>query len=296
MKKHPFLMAFLLVGCVFVFFFVSVLVLATLFGRPTAFSVGEKVAVVEVHGIISSSRQLMEEIIDFRDDTTVKAVVIRVDSPGGAVGPSQEIYEEVKKTAKVKPVIVSMGAVAASGGYYVAVPAQRILANPGTLTGSIGVIMQFTNFEELLGKIGLKNEVVKSGQHKDIGSATRPMTEKDRLILQSLIDDVHDQFMTAIAEGRKMDLNKVKDLADGRIYTGRQALQAGLVDELGNLQDAIAIAGKLGGIEGKPQVIYPSSQNPKLLNYLLEEGTSQVRQALSQDKLHGLQFLWAGFE
>lgn len=296
MKKHPFLMALLLVGCVFVFFFFSVLVIASFLGRPTAFPVGEKIAVVEVQGVIATSRDLMETIIDFRDDESVKALVLRINSPGGAVGPAQEVYEEVKKTAKVKPVVVSMGAVAASGGYYVAVPAQRILANPGTITGSIGVIMQFTNFEELLGKIGLKSEVVKSGGLKDIGSATRPMTEQDRKVLQSLIDDVHQQFMTAIAEGRKMDLKKVKALADGRIFTGRQALEAGLVDELGNLHDAIAIAGKLGGIEGRPQVVYPAQSKPGLLNYLLEEGTSQVKQALQHEDLFGLQFLWTGFE
>ncbi|PNU20741.1 signal peptide peptidase SppA [Geothermobacter hydrogeniphilus] len=296
MKKHPFLMALLLVGCVFVFFFISVLVIASFLGRPTVFPVGKKVAVVELQGVIDSSRELMETIVDFRDDDSVKAIVLRINSPGGAVGPAQEVYEEIKKAAKVKPVVVSMGSVAASGGYYVAVPAQRILANPGTITGSIGVIMQFTNFEELLAKIGLKSEVVKSGSLKDIGSSTRPMTEQDRQVLQTLIDDVHQQFMTAVAEGRKMDLKKVKALADGRIFTGRQALQAGLVDELGNLQDAIAIAGKLGGIEGKPQVIYPPRVQPGVLNYLFEEGTSQVRRVLSRSSLSGLQFLWTGIE
>jgi len=296
MKKHPFLMALLLVGCVFVFFFISVLVIASFLGRPTAFPVGEKVAVVELQGVIDSSRELMETIVDFRDDDSVKAIVLRINSPGGAVGPAQEVYEEIKKAAKVKPVVVSMGSVAASGGYYVAVPAQRILANPGTITGSIGVIMQFTNFEELLAKIGLKSEVVKSGSLKDIGSSTRPMTEQDRQVLQALIDDVHQQFMTAVAEGRKMDLKKVKALADGRIFTGRQALQAGLVDELGNLQDAIAIAGKLGGIDGKPQVIYPPRVQSGVLNYLFEEGTSQVRRVLSRSSLSGLQFLWTGIE
>ncbi|TYO99572.1 signal peptide peptidase A [Geothermobacter ehrlichii] len=295
MRKHPFLMALLLVGSVFAFFFVSVVVLAMVFGRPTAFHVGEKVAVVEIQGVISSSRDIMEELVDYRENPTVKAVVLRINSPGGAVGPAQEIYEEVGKLAKVKPVVVSMGAVAASGGYYVAVPASRILANPGTLTGSIGVIMQFTNIEELLAKIGLKSQVVKSGAHKDIGSVTRPMTEQEREILQQLIDDVHQQFVTAIAEGRKMDLKRVKELADGRIYTGRQALKIGLVDELGNLQDAVALAGKMGGIQGRPQVIYPASDRPGLLRYLLEEGRTQLGQVLNGKELSGLKFLWTGF-
>ncbi|RMF46584.1 MAG: signal peptide peptidase SppA [Deltaproteobacteria bacterium] len=295
MRKHPFLMALFLVGCVFVFFFVSVIVLALIFGRPTTFPVGEKVAVVEIQGVIDSSRSLMEQLVDYREDPTVKAVVLRVNSPGGAVGPAQEIYEEVKKLARDKPVVVSMGTVAASGGYYVAVPARRILANPGTLTGSIGVVMQFTNMEELLAKIGLKSQVVKSGAHKDIGSATREMTDEEKNILQGLIDDVHLQFVSAIAEGRKMDLKRVKELADGRIYTGRQALKIGLVDELGNLQDAIALAGKMGGIQGKPQVIYPERHRPDFLRYLVEESKARLGEVLSNRDLPGLQFVWYGF-
>lgn len=295
MRKHPFLMALFLVGCVFVLFFVSVLVLALIFGRPATFPVGEKVAVVEIQGVIDSSRDLMDQLVEHREDPTVKAVVLRINSPGGAVGPAQEIYEEVKKLARVKPVVVSMGTVAASGGYYVAVPARRILANPGTLTGSIGVVMQFTNVEELLAKIGLKNRVVKSGAHKDMGSATREMTEEERAILQELIDDVHLQFVSAIAEGRKMDLKRVKELADGRIYTGRQALKVGLVDELGNLQDAIALAGKMGGIQGKPQVVYPERQRPDFLRYLFEESRARLGDVLSSREVPGLQFIWYGF-
>jgi len=296
MKKHPFLMALLLVGCIFVFFFLSVLVIASFMGRPTAFPVGEKVAVLEVEGVIGDSRQLNEQLIDFRDDDSVKAIVLRINSPGGAVGPAQEVYEEVKKAAKVKPIVVSMATVAASGGYYIAVPAQRILANPGTITGSIGVVMGFTNFEELLDKIGLKSEVVKSGEHKDIGSPTRPMTDRERKILQSLIDDVHLQFKTAVAEGRKMDLNKVDALADGRIFTGNQALLAGLVDELGNLQDAIRVAGRLGGIKGEPPVIYPPEPTPRLIDYLVGEGSSRIGKIMQRKMTPGLQFIWTGFK
>jgi len=295
MKKRPFLMAFLLVGCIFVFFFLSVLVIASFMGRPTAFPVGEKVAVIEVEGVIASARDLNERLIAFRDDPSVKAIVLRINSPGGGVGPSQEIHEEVGKTVRIKPVVVSMGSVAASGGYYIAAPAQRILANPGTITGSIGVIMEFTNIQELLGKIGLQNAVVKSGEHKDIGSPTRPMSERDRQILQELIDDVHQQFMTAIAEGRKMDMNKVRALADGRIFSGNQALKLGLVDELGNLQDAIRVAGKLGGIEGEPAVVYPPDPRPRLLDYLVEQGASQIGEVLKGDVQPGLQFVWPGF-
>lgn len=296
MKKRPFLMAFLLVGAVFVFFFLSVLIITTFLGRPSAFPVGEKVAILDVEGIIQTSRAFNQRLIELREDESVKAIVLRVDSPGGAVGPSQEIYTEVKRTARVKPVVVSMGSVAASGGYYIAAPAQRILANPGTITGSIGVIMEFTNIEELLGKLGLKSQVVKSGEHKDLGSPTRPMSAQDRKIFQALIDDVHQQFTTAIAEGRKMDLNKVESLADGRVFSGNQALKAGLVDELGNLQDAIRVAGKLGGITGDPNVIYPSHKERKLLDYLLEQGAVQFQRALQSEAGYGMQYIWTGFE
>jgi len=296
MKKNPFLMAFLLVGSVFVFFFLSVLVITTFLGSPTAFPVGDKVAVLDVEGVIQSSRDINNALIDLRDDDSVKAIILRINSPGGAVGPSQEIYTEVKRAAKIKPVVVSMGTVAASGGYYIAAPAQRILANPGTITGSIGVIMEFANIEELLGKIGLKSQVIKSGEHKDIGSPTRPMTETDRQIIQSLIADVHQQFMTAVAEGRKMDLNKVEALADGRVFSGNQALNAGLVDELGNLQDAIRVAGKLGGIDGEPNVVYPIRREPKLIDYLLEQGAGHLKRALQSETRFGLQFIWTGFE
>ena len=178
-----------------------------------------------------------------------------MDSPGGAVAPSQEIYEEVKKATLKKKVIVSMGSVAASGGYYISAPADRIIANPGTLTGSIGVIMEIPNIEGLMNKIGVKTEVIKSGRHKDIASAFRKMGKEERLILQGVLDDVHEQFIKAVSEGRKIPFEEAKKLADGRIFTGRQAVEARLVDELGTLEDAIAIAGRLAGIKGEPEVV-----------------------------------------
>jgi protease-4 len=188
-----------------------------------------------------------------------------------------------------------MASVAASGGYYIAAPAREIFANPGTLTGSIGVIMEFTNFQELLDKIGLKNEVVKSGKHKDIGSPVRPMTEDDRILLQALIDDVHSQFVDAIAAGRRLDVQKVRALADGRIFSGRQAKELGLVDRLGSLEAAVLRAGELGGIDGKPEVIYPPSDKPKLIDFLIQETTSQIRDVLLKQQAGGLQYVWSGF-
>jgi len=217
----------------------------------------EKVAIVRVEGPILDSLQTVNELKNFAEDPTVRAIVMRIDSPGGGVAPSQEIYNAVRRIRKEnnKTVVASMGTVAASGGYYIAVATDRILANPGTLTGSIGVIMQMANFQELLEKIGVKNIVVKSGKFKDIGSPFRPMAEEDRRLLQSVMDDVHRQFIEAVADGRSLDSSEVEQLADGRVFTGRQAKSILLVDEIGDLQDAIRLAGELGGIVGDPHVI-----------------------------------------
>jgi protease-4 len=216
---------------------------------------GDKVALVRIEGPIIDSKGAMDEIKDYVKDSSVKAIVLRVDSPGGAVAPSQEIYEEVKKATAKKKVVVSMGSLAASGGYYISSPASRIVANPGTLTGSIGVIMEIPNIEGLMNKVGVKTEVIKSGRHKDIASIFRGIGKEEREILQGVLDDVHAQFIESVAEGRKMPPEEVRRLADGRIFTGKQALDAGLVDELGNLEDAVKTAAKLSGIKGEPEVV-----------------------------------------
>ena len=184
----------------------------------------EQVAVVRVEGPILDSKQTVTEIEDFSKDPLVKAIVVRIDSPGGGVAPSQEIYNAVKrvKSEHNKTVVASMGTVAASGGYYIAVASDRVLANPGTLTGSIGVIMQMANFQELLKKVGVQNFVIKSGRYKDIGSPFRPMEAEDRKLLQSVMDDVHRQFIEAVAEGRSLDVADVEVLADGRVFTGHK--------------------------------------------------------------------------
>ncbi len=221
------------------------------------FSFGGRIAVVEIRGVITQSSGVIDELRQHREDRGVRAIVLRIDSPGGGVGPSQEIYQEVLKTRREKKVLTSMGAVAASGGYYIACGSDLIVANPGTITGSIGVVMQFSNFEELLKKIGIKGVVIKSGAFKDTGSPFRDMTLEERRLLQQVIDSVQEQFVQAVAAGRKMDRAKVAEIADGRILTGEQAKGLGLVDHLGNLQDTIDMAAKLAGIEGRPQVIYP---------------------------------------
>jgi len=214
-----------------------------------------RLALVRIEGPIMDSKDLVEEIREHAKDNSVKAIVLRIDSPGGAVAPSQEIYAEVKKAAAIKKVVVSMGSIAASGGYYIAAPATRIFANPGTLTGSIGVIMEIPNVEELMKKIGVKSEVVKSGKNKDMGSAFRAMQPEGRQILQDVLDNVHAQFIKAVAEGRKMTIEDVRSLADGRIFSGEQAQALKLVDELGTLDDATRAAAKMAGLGEDPDVV-----------------------------------------
>ena len=226
---------------------------------------GARVAVVEVQGVIGvgAERGLDTEAIirtlgEYRDDPAVRAVVLRIDSPGGVVAPTQEIFTAVRRLRETKkPVVASLGSVAASGGYYVAVSADRIFASPGTLTGSIGVVMQLANVEGLLKKVGVEYVVVKAGAYKDVGNFARAMTPEERRILQSLLDDVYDQFISAVAEGRGLEPQVVRAFAEGRIYSGRQAHGLKMVDDLGGLEDAIEAAAKMAGLPPKPKVLYP---------------------------------------
>jgi len=292
MSKRPYLIPLFVVGGIVVVFMFMLVGIVSFFGSGTSLQMGEKIGVVELIGPIVDSQKPVREIDTFRRDDSILAVIVRVDSPGGGVGPSQEIYTEIKRLAAVKPVIISMGAVAASGGYYVAAPAQRIVANPGTITGSIGVIMNFTNYQDLLEKIGLKSNVITSGKHKDIGSSVRPMTDEDRAILQGLIDDVHQQFVEAVAKGRNLDIDVTSKLADGRVFTGRQAQAAGLVDDLGNFQDAVAIAAKLANIEDEPRLVYPPEPKKDFIQYFLQETASQLQRGLREEAATGLQYRW----
>ena len=225
---------------------------------PELATVGkERIALVRIEGPILDSRSTVNELEAYAQDPLVKAIVLRIDSPGGGVAASQEIYNAVKRVRedKQKTVVTSMGTVAASGGYYIAVASDRILANPGTLTGSIGVIMQLANFEELMNKIGVKNFVIKSGRYKDVGSPFRMMGEEDRNLLQSVMDDAHRQFIEAVAEGRALDVADVETLADGRVLTGQQAKDVLLIDDLGDLTDAVRVAAEMTGIKGSPPVV-----------------------------------------
>jgi protease-4 len=243
---------------------------------------GDKVALLEVRGMIIDVQPVIEQLVKFTRDDSVKAVVFRIESPGGGVSPSQELYREIQRTAQKKPVVASMGSVAASGGYYIASGGQKIYANPGTITGSIGVIAQFTNLEELFKKIGFRMEVVKSGAYKDVGNPGRAMTPEEREYLQKLLDSVHQQFIRDVARGRRMPEEKVREIADGRIFTGEQAKGLGLVDELGGLNDAIDAAAKMAGITGEPKLVYPEKKKISLLDYLIDRSAETLAQQLKE--------------
>ncbi len=275
-------------GCAVVFgvllgFFVLFGIVSRMEESPLA--KGDKVAVLPITGVIADSEATIDQLKKFAKDGSVKAIVLRINSPGGGVGPSQEIYEEVRKLKDKKPVVASMGAVAASGGYYIACGARKIYANPGTITGSIGVIMQFVSVKELIDKIGIKGFAVKSGELKDAGSPLREMTPEERQYLQSVIDNVFGQFVGAVAESRKLEAEAVRKIADGRVFTGEQAKALGLVDALGNQEDAVAEAGRMAKIAGEPRVVLPPKKKISILDLLREEAKSIINESLSHSRL-----------
>ncbi len=249
-------------------FFVSLFFL--LKGRP-ALPGGDKIGIIEIKGLISEADKTLRHLREFERDASIKAIVVRIDSPGGAVGASQEIYRELKRVREKKPVVASMGSVAASGGLYVALGAQKIIASPGTLTGSIGVMIQIPNVRKLLEKIGVEATVIKSGPYKDTGSILRPLTEKEKALLYETIKDVYEQFVTAIAEERHLKREEIKKFADGRVFTGRRAKELGLIDEFGNFEDAVLLAAQLAGIKGRPQIVYPEEEKFWLKWFMKED-------------------------
>ena len=258
-------------------FLITIVAIESLLGERVSFpAYGARVGLVRIEGVLSSADAAIEDL-KAMESAGVSALVLRIESPGGGVAASQEIYDYV---ARVRdggmPVVVSMGGIAASGGYYIACPADSIVANAGTLTGSIGVVMSFANLEELFGKIGLDYEVIKSGEYKDTGSWSRPMTDDERALLQATIDDIHAQFVETVALERGMEIEAVERLADGRILSGRQAVEAGLVDGLGTLEDALAVAGRMAGISGEPRVQEPVRYERLTLFDLVSGSISRV--------------------
>ncbi len=230
---------------------------------------GDKIAVVDLTGTILQSDNVVRQIKKYREDRSIKGILLHVDSPGGGVVASQEIYEEVKRTRESsKPMVVSMGALAASGGYYVSCAANRIVANPGTLTGSIGVISQFMHFDPLMEKIGIGVNTIKSGKFKDAGNPYREMTPDDRAYFQGMMDEVHRQFIAVVEENRRLDHDTVVKYADGRVFTGEQAVALGLVDTIGSYEDAVRITAGLAGIHGEPSIVKEKKRRQTLLDLL----------------------------
>jgi len=268
-------------GCLITFlvvlFFLGISgVVLALLGKGSLFGPRERVGVVEIKGILTDSRRIIKQLERYRDDSSIKAIVLRINSPGGAVGPAQEILREVEKVRAKKKIVASLGTVAASGGYYIASGANLIMANRGTATGSIGVIMQFANVEGLTKKLGLDFYNLKAGRYKDVGSPFRRMTPEDKAYLQGLLDNIYQQFLRDVAHNRKIPLAKLKTLAEGRVYSGEEAKKIGLVDAFGNLPDAIEKAGRLGGIKGKVEAVYPEKEGFSLLRFLLGKETQDT--------------------
>lgn len=280
MRKHPVIYGISLVFFAGVIFLLALYALGTLRGEERSFYTGDKIGIVTISGIITSSQEIVEQLDAFGKDKAIKAVVLRIDSPGGGVAPSQEIYAAVKDLRKDKKVVASLGAIAASGGYMIACAADKIVANPGTITGSISAIMYFANAEDLLKKIGLKSSVVKSGKYKDIGSPTREMTDDERKILQELVDDIYNQFLDVITKDRKTSPEEIKKIADGRVFSGRQAQKLKLVDFLGDGSYAVRLAGKMAGIAGTPDVVYPQKKGVTFWDYILQNAATSIATAI----------------
>lgn len=269
-RRHPILRAlfFLALG---VFGLLVLVAGVTLFAGDDWLTFGKTVGVVDIRGVIQDGTDTIETLERFRTQESTVAVVLRIDSPGGAVAPSQEIYDAVWRVREQKPVIASLGNVAASGGYYIASAANLIVADPGTVTGSIGAILSVPYYAPLAEKIGVSEETVKSGRYKDTGHPLRHLSVDERALLQGMVDDVLGQFVEAVARGRGMPSDRVRSLADGRVYSGTQALAAGLVDRMGGLASATRIAWEEAHQTGEPRVHRVRARHLPWLLQLLDE-------------------------
>lgn len=271
MKKKTVVITVVVASCLLVFGFFVLIILVSFAGEGGLefYGFGPRVAVVELYGEIADSRDFVRQIKRWTDDGNVRAIVLDINSPGGAVAPSQEMYTQVLRAREQgKVVVASFRSIAASGGYYVGCAADRIVANPGTLTGSIGVIMSFPTAKKLLDKIGLQWETVKSGELKDVGSFDRPMTPVEERMLKAVIDDTYEQFVEAVSEGRDRPKEEIYPLSDGSIFTGRQAYNLGLVDTLGTFEEAVSIAGEMAGLGPDPDVVREQKRKPGLFDLL----------------------------
>ncbi|MBW1852866.1 MAG: signal peptide peptidase SppA [Deltaproteobacteria bacterium] len=294
-KKRPILTALVILGVIALFLGTSMVIIIRIIDPTSSLSFADRIGVILIDGAILDSRATTSQLVTFRKDKKIKAIILRINSPGGGVGPTQEIHREIQKTAETKKVIASLGGVAASGGYYIASAANKIVANPGTIIGSIGVLMEFVHLEDLLEKIGIKFEVLKSGEFKDIGSPHRELTKRDREILNSLISDIQSQFVAAVANGRELALDKVSQIADGRVFSGVKAKELDLIDVLGNFQDAVDVAKDMAAIEGEAILVYPKKSKAQLWELFLEGTTRSVTKVLHSIKPQ-LEYKWNGFK
>jgi protease-4 len=292
-KRHPVLIVMAILGGVALFLGTAMFVLLKMVGPSSRLPFGEKIGVISVEGAILDSQTILSQLVRFKEDKDISAVIVRINSPGGAVAPSQEIFREIRKTSQTKKVVASLGSVAASGGYYVAAAADRIVANPGTITGSIGVIVEFIQIQELLNKIGVGFEVLKSGEFKDMGSPHRKLTPQDKAVIQSLIGDIQEQFVEAVAEGRGLPVEKVREIADGRVFSGEKAMELGLVDELGNFQDAVDMTKEMAGIRGEVELVYPKKTGLRILDLFRDEAARSLAGFLAGLKSR-ISYQWAG--
>jgi protease-4 len=293
-KKHPILTVFIILGITVLFLGGVMGIILSFFGPSPGLGFSNKIGVINIKGTITDPEPFLRQLVEFKKDKQIRAIILRIDSSGGGVGASQEIYREVRKVTETKKVIVSLGAVAASGGYYIASAGDRIIANPGTITGSIGVKMEIFQIQELSEKIGIGLEVLKSGEFKDIGSPYRELTEKDEGLIKELLSDIQEQFISAVSEGRNIPNEKVREIADGRIFTGSMALDLGLVDQLGNFRDAVDLAKKMAGIEGEPRLVYPTETGHRLWDLILQNATKALSSALKDSIKPIIEYRWNG--
>ena len=284
MRKHPVMSGLLLLivlGFVFYLIFYRAGAQTGSVGAKR-FSLNDKVGVLPIEGLITDSFKINQQIDEFAKDSSIVAVVVRINSPGGSVGAAQEIYDAILELKKKKKVVVSMGSIAASGGLLIACAGDKIVANPGTITGSISAIMQFANFEELMKKVGVKSSVVKSGPYKDIGSPMREMTPEEQAIVQELVDDIYNQFIDVIVRNRKLTREQVAAIADGRGFSGRKAKEYGLVDQLGNMDAAAKLASVLAGKDGQYELVFPKKTGRGIFDLMFESAANSLNQALRE--------------
>lgn len=295
MKKHPILIVFSILAVVVLFLGLLMTAVNRVSSPSRGISFSNKIGVIPIEGAIRDSGPIIDQLVAFRKDRGIKGIIIRIDSPGGGVGASQEIYREVLKTREEKKVVVSMGGVAASGGYYIAAAGDKIMANPGTVTGSIGVIMEFLQYRELAEKIGVRQEVIKSGEFKDVGSPHRELTEREKELLTDFVNNIQEQFIEAVAYGRNLPVEKIREVADGRLLSGAMAMDLGLIDELGNIRDAVELTKSLAGIEGEVSLVYPQRPRVRLLDLVFQKLGETISGILYENRAGLIEYRWKGF-